>query len=112
MAESRAFGAIGGDGAVSFSALAAMAVDLAPAGTPRAELVAAIGRGIGRVAAHELAHQILSEPRHPRQHAIAGSYDFADVNRRSQFYGPVHWDLAGPWLRDALGAYPRAAAAR
>ena len=80
VAESRAFGAIGGDGAVSFSALAAMAVHLAPAGTPRAEVVAAIGRGIGRVAAHELAHQILSN-RDIHASTDPASYEFADVNR-------------------------------
>jgi hypothetical protein len=82
-------------------------VRFAPPGTSRAELVAAIGRGIGRVAAHELAHQIL-----PRGdlHATTdvASYDFGSIDRPGQFYGPMHWDLAGPRLRQVLG--PRAAA--
>ena len=105
VAESRVFGALGGDGAVSFSALATMAVDLAPAGTGRMALIEAIGRGIGRVAAHELAHQILPD-RNFHASTDEMSYDFADVNRRSHFYGSIRWDLAGPWLRTALGERP------
>lgn len=102
VAESRVLGALGGEGAISYSTLAGMAVRLAPPGASRADLVAAIGRGIGRVAAHELAHQIL-----PRGdlHATTdvASYDFGAVDRPGQFFGPMHWDLAGPRLRAALG---------
>jgi hypothetical protein len=102
VAESRSLGPLGGDGAVSFSALAPIAVTLAPPGTTRPELVEAIGRGLGRVAAHELAHQIV--PGH-NLHASAdpSSYDFDDLNRVSQFYGPARWDLARPRLEEALG---------
>ncbi len=101
-AESHVFGALGGAGAVSFSTLAALAVGYALPGASRAELVAAIGRGLGRVAAHELAHQILP---HKNFHASRdeASYDFEAVNRTRQFYGDAHWDLAGPWLEAALG---------
>lgn len=101
-AESHVFGALGGAGAVSFSTLAALAVGYAPPGASRAELVAAIGRGLGRVAAHELAHRILP---HKDFHASRdeASYDFEAVNRTRQFYGDAHWDLAGPWLEAALG---------
>lgn len=102
VAESRVLGALGGEGAIDFSTLAALAVRFAPPGTSRADLVAGIGRGIGRVAAHELAHQIL-----PRGdlHATTdvASYDFGSIDRPGQFYGPVRWDLAGPRLRDVLG---------
>ena len=107
-AESRVFGPLGGEGALSFSTLATLAVDFAPAGTSRAGVVDAVGRGIGRVAAHELAHQILP---HTNLHVSAdrSSYDFAAVNRATQFYGPLHWDFAKPWLERALG--PRRAAA-
>lgn len=105
VAESRVLGALGGEGAVDFATLAALAVRYAPPGTTRAEVVGAIGRGIGRVAAHELAHQIL-----PRGdlHATTdeASYDFGAVSRAGQFYGPMHWDLAAPRLRAVLGTRP------
>ncbi len=102
VAESRALGALGGEGAIDFTTLAALAVRFAPPGTARADLVAAIGRGIGRVAAHELAHQIL--PR-GNLHATTdeASYDFGSIDRAGQFYGPMHWHFAGPRLRDVLG---------
>ena len=101
-AESRVFGPFGGTGVVNFSTMAALAVGYAPTGTSRDALVAAIGRGIGRVAAHELAHQILPQKSF---HASRddSSYDYRAVNRTSQFYGDAHWDLARPWLEAALG---------
>ncbi len=101
-AETRVLGPLGGTGVVSFSTMAALAVGLAPPDTSRTALVEAIGRGIGRVAAHELAHQILP---HRNFHASLdeSSYDFAAVNRTRQFYGEMHWDLARPWLDAALG---------
>jgi hypothetical protein len=102
VAESRVVGPLGGEGAIDFSALADAAVALAPAGTARDELVASIGRGIGRVAAHELAHQILPHRDFHRSRDPA-SYDFSDVYRVGQFFGPMRWDLAGPWLAAALG---------
>ncbi len=104
VAESRVLGALGGEGAIDFATLAALAVRFAPPGTSRADLVAAIGRGIGRVAAHELAHQIL--PR-GNLHATTdeASYDFGSIDRAGQFYGPMHWHLAGPRLRDVLGVW-------
>jgi hypothetical protein len=110
-AESRAFGAFGGDGAIDFQQMADAAVSLAPPGTSRAELVEAIGRGIGRVAAHELAHQILPR-RDLHQSRDRSSYDAGNVYDPAQFYGPMHWDLAGSWLRDALGSRSRRPTAR
>lgn len=104
-AASQVVGPFGGSGAIGFHTLAALAVGYAPPGTPRAALVEAIGRGLGRVAAHELAHQIL--PHHDfHVSRDEGSYDFAAANRTRQFFGPVHWDIARPWLAAALG--PRA----
>lgn len=102
VAESHTFGPLGGVGTISFHTLAALAVGYAPAGTSRRDLVEAIGRGIGRVAAHELAHQILP---HGNFHLSTdeASYDFAGANRTRHFYGPLHWDLAGRWLEAALG---------
>ncbi len=110
-AGSRAFGPFGGDGAISFETVATLAFDHLPPGASRAELVAGIGRGLGRVAAHELAHQILplGDLHASRDPA---SYDFGSINRASQFYGPMHWDLAGPRLRAALGTHRTAASPR
>lgn len=101
-AESRSFGALGGDGAIAFETLATLAIDQAPPGSARGDLLGGIGRGLGRVAAHELAHQILP---HGDLHAShdPSSYDFGAANRPAQFYGPIHWDVAGPRLREALG---------
>lgn len=101
-AESRVFGPLGGTGVVSFSTMAALAVGYAPVGASRDALVAAIGRGIGRVAAHELAHQILPQ-RNFHASRDEASYDYAAVNRTRQFFGDAHWDLARPWLEAALG---------
>jgi hypothetical protein len=90
------------NGAISFETLAILAIDQAPPGASRADIVAGIGRGLGRVAAHELAHQILP---HGDLHASQdpSSYDYSAINRTSQFYGPMHWDLAGSRLRATLG---------
>lgn len=102
-AESRVFGPFGGEGAIDFQTVADAAVSLAPPGTARTALVEAIGRGLGRVAAHELAHQILPHRDFHRSHD-GSSYDAGNVYQPAQFYGPMHWDLAGPWLLEALGA--------
>ena len=101
-AESRVFGPLGGSGVVSFSTMAALAVGYAPPDTPRHQLVAAIGRGVGRVAAHELAHQILPQ-KNFHISRDESSYDFSAANRTAQFFGDAHWDVAGPWLEAALG---------
>ncbi len=54
------FGWLGGVGAVSFDLVALKALQYAPAGASRQVILDAIGRGIGRVAAHELAHQMIA----------------------------------------------------
>ena len=81
--------------------LGSYAVTHAPTDATRAALVDGIGRGIGRAAAHELAHQLLTRDFH--QSTDRESYDYRSVNRVAQFYGPIHWDIAGPWLRERLG---------
>lgn len=102
VAESRVIGVLGGEGAIDFTAMTDAALSVAPVGTSRADLVAAIGRGIGRVAAHEVAHQIL--PLHDFHRSTdPASYDFSNVYREAQFFGPMRWDLAGPLLEAALG---------
>lgn len=103
--QSNVFGALGGDGAVSFETLASQAVARAPAGADRAAIVAAIGRGIGRAAVHEFAHQFF-----PRValHASTDeqSYEFWNSNRTAQYYGPMRWDVARDHLQRRFGADP------
>ena len=59
-------------------------------GRDRRAMVAAIGRGIGNTAAHELLHQITSDNFHNEADRL--SYDFWSCDREEQFYGPsLHW---------------------
>jgi hypothetical protein len=100
--ESFSMPGLGGHGSVSFLFLASGAVGLAPAGTPRDEILAAIGRGLGRTAAHELAHLLL--PRAPIHDSTdAGSYEFDSAARREQYFGEMRWAIARPWLEERLG---------
>ena len=89
---------LGGQGEVSFDFLAGGATAQAPEQATRADIVAAIGRGIGRTAVHELTHQLL--PQAP----IHDSRGRAQL--RVRFRGAARAVLR----RDALG--PGAAAAR
>jgi hypothetical protein len=98
--ESRGIRGVGGSGSVSFDFLANGAMAWAPDDADRAELVAAIGRGIGRTAVHELTHQLLpTAPIHASRDDE--SYEFASAARRAQYYGPMHWDTAWPLLHHA-----------
>lgn len=100
--ESRAVAGFGGRGAVNFSLLASAAVSCAPDGATASDLVAAIGRGIGRAAAHEFAHQLLPKAPLHDTHDVR-SYEYRAASRCEQYFGPMHWDLAGPLLEDRLG---------
>jgi hypothetical protein len=100
--ESRAISGLGGTGAVSLKYLAATAIALAPPDADRDSIVAAIGRGIGRTAVHEFAHELLPKAAIHQSRDIS-SYEFASAVRREQFYGPMHWDLAWPLLERRLG---------
>jgi len=101
--QSRGIAGFGGSGSVSFNFLANGAMAWAPDDASRAELVAAIGRGIGRTAVHEFTHQIL--PTAPIHSSRDGeSYEFASAARYAQYYGPIHWDFARPLLEQRLGS--------
>jgi hypothetical protein len=101
--QSRGIAGFGGSGSVSFDFLANGAMAWAPDDADRAELVAAIGRGIGRTAVHEFTHQIL--PRAPIHDSRDDqSYEFQSAARRAQYFGPMHWDLAWPLLHRKLGS--------
>ena len=99
---SNVFGPLGGSGAVSFETLASQAIARAPDGADRAAIVEAIGRGLGRAAVHEFAHQLL--PKVPL-HATTDeqSYEFWSSDRAAQYYGPMHWDVARDHLRRRFG---------
>ena len=92
----------GGIGEVSFRTLGSQAVANAPADASRALIIEAIGKGIGRTAAHELAHQLLD---HVNLHDTKDpdSYENGISNRPSQFYGTLHWAFARPLLAKTLG---------
>ena len=99
--ESFSMPGLGGNSAVSFLFLASGAIGYAPAGASRREIIEAIGRGIGRTAAHELAHLLLPQaPIHDSKDIR--SYEFDSAARREQFYGEMHWALARPWLEERL----------
>lgn len=99
--QSNVFGPLGGSGAVSFYMIASQAAAFAPQAASRADLVDAIGRGIGRAAVHEFAHQIL--PRGP-MHITTDerSYEFVSSNRPAQYFGEMHWSVAREALLERL----------
>jgi len=92
---------LGGNSSVSFLFLASGAVATSPAGASRSEITQAIGRGIGRTAAHELAHLLL--PQAPIHDSTdIRSYEYDSAARREQYFGEMHWALARPWLEARL----------
>lgn len=99
---SHAVPGFGGSGAVNFTYFASGAIVYAPPQASRAELIEAIGRGIGRGAAHEFAHQFLSgEDLHGSRDRA--SYEYRAASRPEQYFGPMHWDVAGPLLKKRFG---------
>lgn len=97
------FGMLGGAGFVNFTSLAVNAVRYAPPGTPRAAVVEAIGRGIGRSAVHEFAHMMAPDvPIHDT--SDPDSYEESNTARASQYYGAIRWANAWPALQARLGS--------
>jgi hypothetical protein len=99
--ESMPHGFLGGSGGVSFELVALKAIQYAPAGAARQTIVDGIGRGIGRVAAHELAHQMINaaETHNPRDE---NSYEYPSPDRAAQYYGDLRWTTARPLLEQRL----------
>jgi len=96
------FGPLGGGGFLNFTTLALKAVLYRPPGASREELVAAIGRGIGRSAVHEFTHLMLgADSRHSGDES---TYEFESADRISQYYGQLRWADARPLLEQKLGA--------
>jgi hypothetical protein len=86
-------GRFGGVSRVSFRVLAHAALTHAPQGATRADILEGIARGIGRTAAHELAHGILGSSR-VMDTRDEGSYEFHSFARASQYYGELTWGEA------------------
>lgn len=105
--ESRGMWPFGGQGTLNFRLLASTAIAYAPPGTEREDKVEAIGRGIGRAAAHEFAHQILGKVDIHRQ-AAKNTYEYRSADRAEQYYGPMQWGRTGPLLERRLGLTPQA----
>jgi hypothetical protein len=103
--ESRVFGPLGGSGSVAFAILAHNAIEYAPPAASRRQIVHGIGRGIGRAAIHELAHQTLGLDNVSSldNRTDPDSYEYANADRRSQYYGELHWTTAWPVLQQKFG---------
>lgn len=101
--EARAAAGFGGIGAVSFIFLANGAMVYSPESATRDELVRSIGLGIGRAAAHELAHQLLPKA-DIHDTANRRSYEYGSAARIEQYTGDMQWDIAAPLLLRRLGS--------
>ncbi len=100
--ESRVFGPLGGSGSVAFPILAHNAIEYAPQGASRRQIVDGIGRGIGRAAIHEFAHQALGPDNLSflDNRTDSDSYEYASADRPSQYYGELRWTTAWPVLQE------------
>jgi hypothetical protein len=99
--ESRAIPGLGGIGSVNFEFVANGATVFAPESASREEVIAAIGRGIGRVAIHEFLHVLLPKSAiHDSQDPL--SYEGNSPARVDGYFGELHWDIAEPWLTSRL----------
>ena len=98
--ESRGMRGFGGSGAVSFDFVANAAMVFSPEDADRATVLEAIGRGMGRVAVHEFAHQLL-----PNQtvddNRDPNSYEH-DTASPAQYFGAMHWNSSARALRERL----------
>ena len=103
--QSRVFGPLGGSGSVAFAILAHNAIEYAPAGASRQQIVEGIGKGIGRAAVHEFAHQApgLDNLSSLDNRTNPDSYEYGNADRRSQYYGELRWTAAWPVLQQKFG---------
>ena len=99
--KSHAVAGFGGSGSVNFEYVANGAMVFAPADASRASIIESIGRGIGRVAVHEFAHQLL--PKAPVDGSTdPRSYEGGSAATIEGYYGEIHWDLVRPELERRL----------
>jgi hypothetical protein len=99
--EARAIAGFGGAGFVNFEYVANGATVFAPDDATRADLVAAIGRGVGRVAIHEFLHLLLPKAAIDES-ADPASYEGNTAARLEGYYGHLHWGSAAPLLNARL----------
>jgi len=99
--QSRAVSGFGGSGAVSFDFVANGAMVYSPEDAPRAIVIEALGRAIGRTAVHEFAHQLVP---HTQIHdtRVPNSYENGTASA-AQYFGEMHWDIAAPSLEQRMG---------
>jgi hypothetical protein len=108
--ESRVLRPLGGAGAVNFLMLGSQAIAYAPPDADRQTVVVGVGRGIGRAAVHEFAHQLVPNVAiHESQDPT--SYEFSFSSRPAQYYGNIRWDTAWPALVAKFGPIDRTRAA-
>lgn len=100
--ETFAMGALGARSVIDFTEVLMAAIAHAPAQITRQQLVEGIGRGVGRVAVHELAHGILGAGAMDNQ-TDDHSYEYFTHNRPSQYYGELHWAHAWRVLVERVG---------
>jgi hypothetical protein len=103
--ESRVFGPLGGSGSVAFAILAHNAIEYAPDGASREQILEGIGRGIGRAGVHELAHQALGLDNLSSidNRTDENSFEYANADHPSQYYGELRWTTAWPVLEQKFG---------
>lgn len=103
--ESHVFGPLGSWGSVGFLILAHNAIEHAPPSASRQDIVAGIGRGVGRAAVHEFAHQVLGVDNVTNidNRTDNTSYEYGNADRPSQYYGELRWTTAWPVLQQKFG---------
>lgn len=99
---SRAMNGLGGSGAVSFQYLANGAMVFCPETASRADMTAAIGRAIGRVAIHEFIHQLLPKFDLHSSRDIH-SYEGNSPALVEGYFTDLHWGIAEPVLDKRVG---------
>jgi hypothetical protein len=88
---------------VNFEYVANGAMVFSPDSASRETVIAALGRGIGRVAIHEFLHQLLpKQPIHDSKDSR--SYEGNSPAIVEGYFGELHWDIAEPWLKARLKA--------